>query len=478
MRFFGALRATSLLVIAAGGCWAAAGLTVPDVEVGRNLQATAAIRLPQVAPEEGVQLTVTSDDPARLLLSDGAEKRGEPAIAVKVLPRFILSADFWVHGLADHGTVTYTVSAPGLPPAKGTVTLVPAGIVILGPFNLPKFPTTPHGADSKITVVSVALDSSLKVAAEQPIAGGANSEVTLVSSNPNVGNPGVSKVVLHGGVSRVVTYFRPSQEGETTLKPVQPAGFTTPAEMATVLAAVAKPGLAIVGEVYLGKNLQLPATLCLGEAAPPGGLKVTLTSSNPSKLVLSEREDKPGSGSITITVPAGQLAASYYLQGLGDAGEVTYEAVADGFRSRTARIGLALSGVIIAYERYGPPDEATVLRGGGPVEAREFFASISSSKEHPLHLVAWMTYLDPATGRSADITVQSLRPGVEAKVLLTSSEPAVGTVESPLVIKPGANRALSRFVPLRKGKTVISVNTPMGFATPGNATTVPAVVDQ
>lgn len=477
MRFLAGVSASLLFFTPASGLWAASALTAPDVTVGRRLEATAAIRLPQVAPETGALLTVTSGDPSRLLLADGAGKPGKPAITVKVLPRFIQSAEFWLHGLADHGTATYTVSAPDFGDAKGTVTFVPSGIVILGPFNLPKFPTTPRGADSKITVVSVALDSSLKVAAEQPIAGGADTEVTLISSNPNAGNVGTGKVMLRGGVSRVVTYFHAAEEGETTLKPVQPPGFTLPAEMASVLATVAKPGLAIVGEVYLGKNLQLPAALCLGEAAPQGGLKVTLTSSNATKLVLSDREDRPGSGSITITVPAGQLTANYYLQGLDDAGEVTYEAAAPGFRSRTARIGLAASGVIIAYERYGPPDEAAVLRAQTVVESREFFTSVSTAKEHPLHIVAWTAYLDPASGRAADITVQPLRPGVEATVLLTSSEPAVGTVESPLVIKAGTNRVMSRFVPLRKGKTLISVKTPIGFATPGNATSVPAIVD-
>jgi hypothetical protein len=134
--------------------------------------------------------------------------------------------------------------------------------------------------------------------------------------------------------------------------------------------------------------------------------------------------------------------------------------------------------VIVAYERYGPPDEAAVLRKGAAADGRAFSVSLSDAKERPVHVVAWTAYIHPDLGTAADITVQSLRAGASATVALKSSDPAIGTVESPLTIKSGENHVVSRFIPLSKGTTVISINTPSGFATPKNATSVPANVNE
>jgi hypothetical protein len=92
-------------------------------------------------------------------------------------------------------------------------------------------------------------------------------------------------------------------------------------------------------------------------------------------------------------------------------------------------------------------------------------------------LVVWTAYLDAETGRAADITVQPLRPGVKATVNLTSSNPAVGTVQSPLTIEPGRDHAISVFTAVSKGVTVISIDTPAGFITPKNATAIPVNVN-
>ena len=269
MRFIALTCAVITLMVAPDALRAAPGITAPSVTVGRNLQKYASVRLPEGAPESGLQLTLTSDDPSRLLLSTAPDKAGSATISLMVRPKFLDSPEFCLYGMADSGTVTYTVSAEGIGSAKGTVTLAPSSILILGPSRVPKFPTTPGGSAAKITIVSAALDSSLKVIGEQQVAGGMQLEVTIASSNPSVGKLGVSKLTLGGGLSTAMTFFQPAAEGDTSITPVQPPGFTAPAEYASVIMAVAKPGLAIVGEIYLGKDLQTAAVLCLGEAAPP-----------------------------------------------------------------------------------------------------------------------------------------------------------------------------------------------------------------
>jgi len=205
-------------------------------------------------------------------------------------------------------------------------------------------------------------------------------------------------------------------------------------------------------------------------------MTVTLTSSDPGKLVLSAVADRLGSGSITIKIPAGELTAKYYIQGLGDSGIVTYNATAPGFRSRVGRIGLTPSGMIVAYEHYGPPDEAVVLRKNQAIDDRRFYPSIADSKTNPVNLVVWAVHLDPESGLAADISVQDLRAGVSAVVSLSSSDTGVGTVESPLTIPSGTNHAISRFTPLKEGETRVSLKTPAGFTTANNATSVPATL--
>jgi len=454
----------------------APGLAAPDLTVGRNLQMYATVRLSEPAPPAGTKLTLTSEDPKRLLLSEAPDKAGSASITLTVRPRSSESPEFWAQGLSDNGAVSYTAAGAGLGSVKGTVTLTPSAIAILGPFKLPSFPTTPRSDPSKLTLVTAALDSSMKVLEAQQVAGGSRVEVRIVNSNPEAGSVGDSVLTLTGGASEASTYFRPAAEGRATLTPEPPRGFSTPAEFATVIAMIEKPGLAVADDLFLGKDLQAPGVLCLGESPGPDGLKVTLTSSDPGKLRLSAREDQLGAASITLTVPPGQLTAQYYLQSLSDAGAVTYAASAPGFRSRVGRVTLSPSGMIVAYSRYGPPDEAAVLQRTGANDDRRFYASLSDSKEHPIYVVVWSVHLDPETGLAADFTVQPLRAGASATLDLKSNNLAVGTVESPLTIPSGANHVVSRFTPLKLGETVISVSTPPGFSTPKNATSVPATV--
>lgn len=452
-------------------------MIAPDATVGRNLQTPVTVRVPDSKSRKDLKLKITSSDPRRLLLSDAPDKPGSPSIVVPVLRQFVESPMFWLQARADKGSVGYTVSSEGLGVVKARVKLAPSAIVIIGPFRSPKFPTTPRAQPSKITLVSAALNQEGKIGAEQQIAGGTRVDVAIGSSNPTAGTLRTSTVTLEGGASYATTVFDPAGEGETTLTPLQPQGFRIPKEYPSVVAAVALPGLAIDGEIFLGKDLQNAGTVLLGEAAPPGGLDVSVTSSDASKLVLSLRPDEPGSGSIKVRVPEGQFTAPYFLQALGDSGVVTYEAKAPGFRSRVARVGLAPSGVIVAYDPYGPPDRAAVVRKAELLDDRSFQVSLANPKEKTVKLVVWTAYLDPETGRAADITVQPLRPGVSATIQLTSSNPDVGFVESPLTIRSGKNHAISSFTALRKGVTIISVDVPHGFASPKNATRIPATVN-
>lgn len=468
--------ATILSVVGPVLLHGAAAFSVPDVTVGRNLQTPVSLVLPGPAPAEGVQITVKSEDPARVKIAAAPGSAGVASIQLTVKAGNVVLPEFWVQGFADTGAAKYSVSGPGLA-AQGTVTLAPSGIAIVGPFRVPSFSTTPRGAPAKIQLVSALLDSSRKVVAEQSVAGGLAIDLMIGNSTPAAGAISESTLKLVGGASVATTSFKPAAEGSTTLTITQPRGFTAPAEYASVIAMVEKPGLAITDELTIGKDLQVLGVLCLGEPAPEGGLAVTLTSSDPAKLVLSDKEDRLGRGELTLTVPTGALTAQYYLQSLSDSGAATYKAVAEGFRRRMAKVDLAPSGFIVAYSEYGPPDEATVLRKEGTRhEERRFYASVSASGGKPVEIAVYSAYLALSGKLAADITVQPLRAGIDATVDLKSSDPTIGSVDSPLTFKPGFARAMARFTPRKPGETIISIDTPRGFTRPGNATSAPATV--
>ena len=305
-------------------------LAAQTVTVGRNLQAPAIIMLGKPAPQDGLQVTITSDDPSRLLLSKAQDQPGSAAISLKLLPQSVRSPEFMLRALAASGSASYTISAPGRESVKGTASLVPSAIGILGPFKAPKFLNHSERRSQKLTIVSVALDAEGKIIEDQPVAADSPLEVKIASSNPVTGKLRDAAVKLAGGLSMASTFFDPAAEGDSTITPVQPAGFAAPADRASVVASVAKPALGISGDIFLGKDLQTPASLVLGEKAPPGGLTVTLISDDSSRLVLSAKEDILGSGSIKITIPEGgsNHHAPYYIQALGDSGDVAYSASA------------------------------------------------------------------------------------------------------------------------------------------------------
>ena len=447
-------------------------LTPAELSVGRNLQAFTNLRLSEQAPDAGLEIIVTSDDPTKLLLSTAPDKPGMNSITVKMRAHYIETPDFYVQAFADSGTATYTATAPGFGSVKATVKLAPSAILMVGPFKGSQFKTT-TGMPGKIAFYSGMIDGNGKFLMQQGVAAGLSAKFEASSSDAKVG---VIKgaFVMENGESTLNAEFTPAKAGSTVLTVKQPEGFTMPKQFASVMVNVELPGIGLTGEIYLGKNLQVPSSILLGEPAGPKGLDVTLTSSDPKALVISSDDKKLGSGSITIHVPAGQARAAYYLQGLSDTGDVTHTATAPGYRERVAPIYMAPSGIMVVYSPYGPPDEAEVLRAKQTRDPRAF--TVTVGERRPTYLTLWPVYLDRKSKRGADITAQKLRPGVSVTVHLANTDAAVGTVPAEATLTGPEEWKMIEFTPLTPGKTVVSVDTPAGFTTPSNATEVAAMV--
>ena len=465
-----------LLLFAPAGTVAAPQLTTPNLSIGKFLESSASIRLNEVAPEGGVKVTLTSSDPARLVLAQSPESRGSASLTLTIKAGFVRTPDFWLQALAGEGIVTYSASADGFDPAHGAVTLSPSALVMFGPLRAPTFRTVP-GRPSNLVVYSARLNPSLDIAEQQAVAGGLSVPIEIASSNPKVGKGFQGQSVLSGGLASLTLQFTPEAVGTTTLSLKPPSGFATPAKFSSVTASVIEPQLNITDGASIGKNLQLGGTVSLvGASMPSNPVKVTLTSNDPMRLLLGTDAAVPGSNAITVTIPTGKLNGVFYLQALAGSGTATYTASAPGFADRTATINLTPSGVVITPTIYGPPDEAAVLNKEGPMPPKGFILKLSSHKT--MSLSVWTVQLDPVSKRGADITVQSLRPGVTITVPLKSSNPNVGTIYSPVAIASPHFDGAAVFTPVGAGSTEISVETPAGFTTAGNATTVPAIVQE
>ena len=469
MRYVFPAAMAVLSMLAPSGLWgqdATVKLVPGDATVGQNLEASATVTLNGMTPGKDLPITLKSNDPGRLLLSATAEGPGSASIVITLPPPLHESGDFYLQGRGKSGTVTYTASAPGVSSGTGTVTLAPSGIVIFGPYDKASFLTT-TGTAREISVHAALLDSSLKYVAKQLVAGGLSVKATVTGSNIAVGKMATSLVTIPGGSSSTTAQFQPATPGETSLGVNTPPGFSTPAEHASVTAKVVTPRLGLTEEETVGRNLQGGGVLGLGEPAPAGGVVVTLTSNDPSRLLLAnDTTSGKGSGSIKIAMPPGSLNTLYSLQALSDSGTVTYTASAPGYTGRTATVTLAPAGVVVA----GP---ISFPRSGGPRDPG-FMTSLAAG---PTTLHIYTVFLDPVTKRASDMTVQSVRSDLlPLRVALETSDPAIGTVPSPVTINGGWDSITTQFTPLKTGRVTISIVTPEGYATPANATRLTAII--
>jgi len=448
-------------------------IVAPNITVGSNLETTASVSLSQGAPVGGLDFTLVSGDASRLRFAKRQDQSGSASLSLQVRQGFRESPEFWVQGLGSAGTVSY-IAKTSDGASAGTVTLMPSAIIITGPMKAPSFPTTTRSTPSNIRLSAVRLNSSMKYAEEQFVAGGLSVGVDVLSSKPRIGTFTPTHLEIPGGTNFAVTQFQPAGEGETILSIRVPPGFSAPAEFAAVRAVVKTPGLVMSDQVAIGRNLQLRGVLSLGAAAPFGGLHVTLSSDDPNRLLLSASPTEIGSKSISVTVPANGAWSPFYLQALESSGSVTYKATAPGYRSGTSTVILTPSGVVLTPIFQGPPDEAQVVRKE-PTDGTYRF-SMTLSKALPMNLVAWTVQLDPVTHRSADITVQPLRGGLSLRIPLTNSNPGVGKVVPEVTIVGGAEHSATPFSPLSVGSTEISVTTPKDFTVSANSTKVIAIV--
>ena len=421
-----------------------AGLIPPTgLTVGNGLETSTQITLNGAAPAGGnLPVTLTVADPSKLLLSVTGKDAGSSSITcgadfkncVFVQPGANRTQDFFIYGLATSGTTTFTASAPNFGSVTVTVTLGPSGAILSGPNGVGvNFLTATNSPASTLTVFSALLDAGLNFVAVQAMAGNSSMSVTVTSSNTAVGTIVSSPVTISAGNPSATTSFQPATSGSSTLA-ANAAGFSVPVSKASLTVTVATPAFALTDGITVGQNGEEQGTVIIGQQAGPSGQDVTLTS-NSAQLLLSATAAGAGKASITVTIPPNSNNTTFFIQVLGNIGNVTYTAAATGFANKTASITQVPSGLVV-FAPFQLPFFTTTV-GAGPTAFIVGFAQLNADGS--------FNALEQVAG------------GMSATANLTSSNTGVATISSQATISGGSSSNTATFTPVAAGSTTISI---------------------
>ena len=450
-------------------------VNIPNVQVGKNLQTLITLTIPEPAPVGGRRITLTPSNYNLVrVVGRQADAGSANPLLVTIGEGLTQATGIYVQGLAPSGTAQIVASTPGLADGIATVALYPSGFVISGPNGSGGSFQMFQGASALLTVQSARLSVDNTLAEIQALKGGVtlvfNSgtgqfeptpntmvPVFLANSTAGVGSPNPTSVTIIGGESSATTTFTSTSSGSTTVTATPPTGYALPGGGSNAVTINIVPSGLVAQNATVGQNLQVPIRVNLNSSAPLGGLALTVTSSDSSKVLFSSSATSVGLASITLNVQAGRNnTQDFFVQGLQSGGVVSYTAMAPGYGNATGSITLTPSGFVI-FSPFG--------RGA------DFFTTTGAANSD-------LTIVAARLDSSANfIETQAIRGGLTVSVGVTSGTPGVGAITtSPLSITGPENTAATQFDPSTAGVTRVSVVQPPGFSTPAAGASFNATV--
>lgn len=385
--------------------------------VGQDLQNGVTIASGVVAT-----LTVRSDDPSRLLLSSDPRAPGAGAVEIQS------GAKIYLQALASDGVVYVRVSGNNIEESAFPVILTKSVAVLSVPYGSSSMPvrTTTQSPDLGFEVRLVA-DSEYASTENALRAGASVVEAEVVSSNEQVARPLSSRVSIRPGETATATFkIRAVAPGDAVIRVLPPAQFATGEAVRAIPVKVAQPSFAFEA-MKIGRDLVVSREMRIESGVSlPSTVIVTLTSSDPSKVLLAQRSDQPGQSKLSLPY-SGNSSTTFYMHGVAD-GSCTITASASGLddSSFTATVGppsITLNKTDLVYTRSSP----------------ELYLSFNAP----------------------------VRPGARFTIPVRSSDPAVASVESPVTITEGQVSGKLKITGVRPGTAVISMDLPEGIVANG-----------
>jgi hypothetical protein len=437
---------------------AAPAINLTSVVVGNNLITSggSSLTVPTLAPQT---LTLTSGDPTHFLLTSDPTQVGTASITLQLGGATNGVPAFYIEGQNFSGTIaittTLTATSAGYTNGTATLTLYPSGLSYL----TGTLTTTALSPSSPVTVYLIMLNpGTLTEYTYGQVLGPQASPVpaAVTSTSTSVGTViGSPASVPVGSYYTQSISFQPVAAGSTNLNLATPTGYLTPANASVQIAAtVTTPTISFGingGSNIIGNNLLSNGSVGL-QAAPPSAETMTVTSSDPTHVLLTNDPTKVGSASITLQLTGGTTSVpAFYLEGQNFSGTTaitaTLTASATGYSNGTATVSLYPTGLT-------------------------FFSSTISTTSFsaPSTLTAYVVILTPGTLTEYTYGYNLGPQATPIPVSVTSTNTGVGTVTgNPASIPVGAySTQAESFQPVGAGTTNLNLAIPTGYFTPAN----------
>jgi Big-like domain-containing protein len=333
----------------------------------------------------GVTVTISSSDPTIVTLSKDAATAGTGSIQIFV-PDQSSGFNFFIQGMEGKtGTVGLTATASGFTNGTTTAQAVQPGIELAG---VPTSTTTLSPNTDFYAQIGVPNANNTSLNRVQNVRPGGPSAViaTFSSSSPafadlatqagGAGSP--QNVQIPTGFYYTPTNFtsggvtlHPVSAGTTTVSVVAP-GFTQMSTSGLRSVTVTTPVISLsLNNGAVAGGLQENGVGNLG-ASNHGGVTVTLTSGDPTKLLIAPNGTTQGTGTLQLQVANNQSQFTFVLQGLeGQTGNVGITATVDArFVDGSLAVPVVQPGIEIqglsANQASGGPDQAFYVQVGLP----------------------------------------------------------------------------------------------------------------
>jgi hypothetical protein len=450
-----------------------AGITAPGAAVvGSRLMAFTAANL-SAANHGGSQVTVTSSDPSKVLLSADSVALGEASISVPVIngQTFV---PYFLYGVANAtGTATVTISADGFGEASQQVEVVQSGVEIHGlDAEMSNLSADDNDWYLQVGIPNVDGTSLLQIQLVQP---GPPFEVTLTNSQSTVGRlhsdepaasgQSVTKPIMPGSYFSIGTGpdpiyglgFEPLANGTTVVTATGPAGVRTMTATGIRTVEVATPRILVSSAETVGAGLQVPIFATLN-GAQHGGVSVLITTSAPGLILVSPDVTTTGQTSFSVPVADNTTAVPFVIQALENVtGTAIVSLTTEGFITATITVTVTQS----AIEILGLPVQ---IAAGAPEET---FWYVQTGLAHPfsggLMLVQTVRAGSPGfvVTLSANNSLARLRSDEPEAIGQTVAKPIAPGSYFTQSVPPAGGFGLG-FEALAAGTVVVSATGPAG----------------
>jgi hypothetical protein len=402
-------------------------LTLSDVSLGRNMQLYHQVSVAGATPgSTGPSFTVTSSDPARLLVSASPLTVGAASATIGS------GSTFYVQAIESSGDVTLTATATGYTPAEGKVHLEPSWFAFVqSPGDTLFADTEPIAATSQPLVYLT--HPSYRYPKNVFLRPGIGSvTVPVASSDPGVLQQTAPLVFAAGDNAKRASFFT-STVGSATLQITAPDGFDQAPDALRTLTVKVNPRSLSIGGVAVGKDRAAALNYFGSDAVVEQPTSLHATVSDPSLALLSLSPTGAGTPDLSIDLKPHTPTPAVYVFGLASGGSTQLTVTGPGFTTASGTIVLSPAGFTFSNASLtlakGASSTIRVL-SAQPLRGGSAPVTVAMTNSNPAVAQASPAVFNPGDGYM-DIAVTAKSSGI---TLLTITDNGGSSAASSLVV--------------------------------------------